>query len=154
MMHERIKCHYLEFILDFHHDRDYLVNHLFAFHPAMTRYLSARYGHLLNGERESVSVHFRIDSDNEVLPLNLLSRGAPSLSWYESVMEHEFDIKSVVFLVFCENSTAIQPLFDKLQRKHPVFRFEMIEENFALSLALTSMCKHHVLAVSTFSFWG
>jgi hypothetical protein len=52
--------------LDFHTNRDYVVNTLLQFHPVMIEYVAAKYSSLLNAELETVSFHFRLGGETEV----------------------------------------------------------------------------------------
>ena len=48
-----------------HKHRDYIVNHVLEYHPAVVDYVQTKYRDLLTGARESVSVHFRLGEENE-----------------------------------------------------------------------------------------
>ena len=99
-------------------------------------------------------MHFRVSSSSEMMPELLLARKSASASWYLHLMETEFDPAKVVFLVFSEDSRVVMPLFANAQARNPSLRFVMVDEDFATSLALMSMCQHHVVTDSTFRFWG
>ena len=120
----------------------------------MIAYLSKQYDQYLHGPRETVSVHFRFASSKEVAAKNLLSRKSASASWYLHLMETEFDPAKVVFLVFSEDSRVVMPLFVNAHARNPSLRYVMVYEDFATSLALMSMCQHHISAHSSYSFWG
>jgi hypothetical protein len=69
-------------------------------------------------------------------------------------MENVLDPASVIFLVFSEDYHAIEPLFANCHIRNSAFRYVMIDEDFATSLALMTLCDHHFVSDSTFSFWG
>jgi hypothetical protein len=59
-----------------------------------------------------------------------------------------------VYLVFSEDSRAVMPLLADAQARIPDLQFMMVEEDFATSLAVMTLCQHHIVADSSFSFWG
>ncbi len=118
----------------------------------MRAYLKIKYAHLLSGDRTPVSVHIRAWHELEPDP-SVKHRVHPSDAWYRKVLEDKLDPAKVVYLVFTEVPSAAS-FFEEFAARNPLMKYEVITENFALSLLLMSMCTHHVLAVSTFSFWG
>ena len=140
--------------VDFHYNRDFVVGELFKFHPAMVSYLRTKYEKVLNGPRETVSVHFRLSHAGEPDAELLSTRRQPSDVWYLRVIERYFDPSKHVFLFFTEDAAKLTPLIDELTTLYSAFSCIVVDENFALSMALMSMCKHHVVSTSMFSFWG
>ena len=142
---------------DFHHDRDYLVNHVFAFHPVVRDYIHRKYFHVLNGPKETVSVHFRVGGDTEPADVyfNAVARyrAFPSVAWYRRIMLTEFRPGRTLFLVFADNVPVVR---DMLLREFGDMAGHIIvvDEDFVSSMLLMSLCKHHIGTVSTFSFWG
>jgi hypothetical protein len=61
-------------------------------------------------------------------------------------------------LVFCEKNDVIEILSitDKLKRTYPTVTFEIVDFNINdwQQLLLMSVCKHNIIANSTFSWWG
>jgi predicted transposase YdaD len=139
---------------DHHPVRRELIDGFFEFHPAMTKYANERYFSKIHGSRETVSVHFRLATEDEPNPDGLSRRGHASASWYLHLMEKEFDPAKVVYFVFSEDSRIVQPMFMNMRARNPAMQFVIIDEDFATSLAVMTMCKHHIMSFSTFSFWG
>jgi hypothetical protein len=139
---------------DFHSYRFSVVHELFRFHPEITSYLKAKYEDILEGPRETVSVHFRFDGFKEPDRKRLSRMPQPDALWYLSVIERFFDPSQSVFLFFSEDSRQLESLLLRLVIAYSDFKFIIVNENYALSLALMSMCKHHIVATSMFSFWG
>lgn len=143
----------VSFLADFIRERRYLLSHVFAFHPVMEAYVHDHYGGSLKGERESVSVHFRLGGDDEPWKEMVRDRPYPTARWYEHVMRTQFNVSKVIFLIFTDNvGKAAQIL--RAMPMHDTIQYQMIEEDFAMSMLLMSKCKHHIATVSTFSFWG
>lgn len=130
------------------------MSHVLHWHPAVNVYLSAKYERVLEGQRETVSVHIRVPTavDNETLSFG--QRRLPTMGWYMHVMEHKFDPTKVVFMIFAESTTALAPLMAAMQSRVSGLEYELVDESCALSLALMSKCKHHVFGASAFGFWG
>jgi hypothetical protein len=145
-----------EFIVfvDFHSSRQALMNDLFAFHLAMIKYATVKYFADIHGSRETVSVHFRLLSANESMPANLMKRPQATVSWYLHLMESEFDPSKVVFLVFSEDSRMVMPMLMNFRARIPAMQFVIVEEDFATALAVMTLCQHHIIPHSSFSFWG
>jgi hypothetical protein len=144
------------FISDFHRYRSSVISSLFRFHPAIPAYLKAKYKDVLNGTREPVSVHFRFNIEGVPDGHTSESRTTmqPDELWYLNTMQYMFDPSQSVFLLFSENAQQLQSFVLRLVLIYPGLSFIVIDENYALSLALMSMCKHHIVATSIFSFWG
>jgi hypothetical protein len=142
------------FTADFHSRRQELVDDFFAFHPAMIKYAEEKYFSGFAGSRETVSVHFRFVTAAEPVPGGVTSRPQATASWYLHLMQNEFEPAKVVFFVFSEDSRVVMPLFMNAQARIPALQFVIVEEDFATSLVIMSMCKHHFVPDSTFSYWG
>jgi hypothetical protein len=134
--------------------RKELLDDFFDFHPAMIKYANDTYFRGPGGDRETVSLHFRLLTSKEPAARGLTQREHSSPSWYLKLMETSFDPSKVIFFVFSESSLLLRPFFVNAQARIPSLRFQMINEDFATSLAIMSMCQHHIVADSTFSFWG
>jgi hypothetical protein len=113
-----------------------------------------RYFDQVSGGRETVSLHFRLVLDSEPKKNILLRRPILTGSWYLQLMEKAFDPAKVVFFVISEDARILMPFFLNAQARISSMRFVMIEDDFATSLAVMSMCQHHIVADSKFSFWG
>ncbi len=85
--------------------------------------------------------------------MSVKTRIHPSEAWYRNVLEDKLDPAKVVYVVFTEVPSAAS-FFEEFAARNPLMKYEVITEDFALSLLLMSMCTHHVFGVSTLSFWG
>ena len=118
----------------------------------MEQYVQSKYQALLHGERETVSVHFRFPV--HAADVETFFPKQPSDEWYRRVMQDYFDVSKVEFVIFSENhheaERILQPIDDAS------FRYTLVheEEDFANSLLLMSLCKHHIVGSSSFGFWG
>jgi hypothetical protein len=141
---------------DFHTHRTQLVEHTFAFHPAMEQYINTKYSFLLQGDLETVSLHVRGGGADEVDPRELRRRKHPSNQWYSHVMRHLFNVPAVIFVCFTDNKESLNMLLTMVSQKMaPVkVNYIIVDEDYAMSLLLMSRCQHHIGASSTFSFWG
>jgi hypothetical protein len=74
------------------------------------------------------------------------------------ILTHSNTSKQINALVFCEKNDIIEILSitDKLKQTYPTLTFEIIDFNISdwQQLLLMSVCKHNIIANSTFSWWG
>ena len=122
----------------------------------MVSYVTVKYAPYLYGARETVSAHFRLGSDEEPggkFDKVVNKRKSPTPAWYSRVMLREFNASNVVFLIFTDNPRRLaNTILSGMRGVKMATRF--VDEDFATSMLLMSMCKHHIGSVSTFSFWG
>lgn len=117
-----------------------LVHRTLRFHPRIVRYVRERYGDLL--ARTVASIHVR---RGDTLDPNNHMRVLPH-DYYDRAIELLPDTE--VLAVFSDDIPWCR------QRFHgPRFRFIEGEENF-VDLCLMSLCSHHIICNSTFSWWG
>lgn len=100
----------------------------------------------------SISVHIR-RGDYVLNKKNLQIHGVCSLSYYKKAMEYFSDVfKKPIFFVFSDDISWAMENFPKSNS----FRF--INHNKGVEnyndMRLMSMCKHHIIANSSFSWWG
>jgi hypothetical protein len=79
-------------------------------------------------------------------------RPYPSARWYGHIMTKEFDPAKVIFMVFSDNIPEALKMIDSIN--NPTLEYHVVDEDFATSMLVMSLCKHHISTVSTFSFWG
>jgi hypothetical protein len=120
----------------------------------MINYAQAKYFAGFSGSRETVSIHFRLMTESEPNQHGLLIRPQATALWYSRMMEIAFEPAKVVFFVFSEDPRVVMPMLMNVRARIPSFKYVMVDEDFATSLVVMSMCKHHIVADSTFSFWG
>lgn len=137
----------------FSKQHDFVVNELFQFHPAMVEYVHTKYDKYLKGPKPTVSVHFRLGGNDETEPAFFDSLRKPLESWYEYVMFNKFNRDDVVYLLFTDDIGQLNEMLDSYD---PSISFEhvIVEEDYATSLLLMTMCTHHVGSFSTYSYWG
>lgn len=110
---------------------------------------------IIDGEaREMVMVHTRFGGVSEINPGAFGARQAPPISWYVNVMLREFDVSRSVFYLFTDNAPMLERVVQCLKKESPGLVLRVIQEDFATELAIMSLCKHHVITMSTFGFWG
>ena len=151
LLHCRLYAHIL---IDTREHRGYLMSKLFKFHPEMIQHVVRKYGSLLDvSEAENaktVSVHFRFGS----VEIPHVPLPQPSVEWYRQVIESNFGGNfGGTFLLFSDNVSELRQLLQTSrlmgERSHLV-----IEEDYAQTLYMTTLCRHHVLANSKLSYWG
>ena len=121
--------------------------------------MKGKYKRFLTGDLETVSVHFRLGGVEEPSQVDFEPGSAftfPSVNWYRDVMTKDFDPAKHVFLIFADNvpkmeKEFLQPIRDSMEQ---LLNYHIVDEDFANSMLLMSLCKHHVAALSTYSFWG
>ena len=121
----------------------------------MSQYLHDKYGAMLNGSRASVSVHFRLGGEAEVRPGLMRMFPFPKRAWYTRVMLEQFSPENVIYLLFSDDTRAMTKLINRIPASvKKTMQYHVVDEDFAHSMLLMSMCQHHIGTASTFSFWG
>lgn len=124
----------------YRHIDEPLVRRAFEFNPRLVRDLQDRYADLR--DLRTASVHVR--RGDTLSPTNHMAV-LPD-DYYERAMILLPEVDR--FVVFSDDIPWCRERF-----RGPKFRFITGEENFA-DLCLMSMCHHHIIANSTFSWWG
>lgn len=127
-----------------HHKKTILK--LFAPSEEIKKYLETHYDHILSHPK-AVSVHLRMYMDT-------WPEFHPFVGWkYISKAMEQFDDDSL-FIIFSDQiDVCKKELQKKLKNKNVIF----IEEKHpcaAYDLYLMSMCKHHIISNSSFSWWA
>ena len=141
-----------------HEQRQHIVSHVLAFHPAVLQYVKAKYFQAFNGSRETVSLHFRLggtEEPNSAFNARMqMLRGMPSAGWYRHVTTAAFNPAKVTYLVVADDMEAALAIVDDIRASDPSWHVVPVVEDFVSTLALMSLCEHHIGTTSTFSFWG
>ena len=76
----------------------------------------------------------------------------PTSAWYKKVLTREFDPATSVFVLFADNVPGALDIIAEINSTavHTV----VVDEDYVSSLALMTLCKHHVGTVSSYGFWG
>ena len=99
-------------IADYHHEREYLINHVFKFHPVIVDYIYRKYFQRLSLETETVSVHFRLGSDTEPKPDTVRNLDVPSGKWYVDIMRNRLDATKSKYFVISDNTTIARRMIE------------------------------------------
>jgi hypothetical protein len=113
----------------------------------MMSIVKTKYHKILEGPRETVSVHIARKITNDT------HRDISDELWQIRAIDRMFDTSRTVFLLFAEKTDELQPVILRLTSMHRDFSYVIVQENIALSLALMTLCKHHIVS-SPLSFWG
>jgi hypothetical protein len=101
---------------------------------------------------ESVSIHVRRGDYVSNAIVNQYHFVLPLEYYYESIRKLNSMVKTPFFFVFSDDPEWTR---ENLQLNYPiVYVSSMFEGNDAEELRLMSLCKHHIIANSTFSWWG
>ena len=118
------------------------IRELFTMDRNTSEYLAEKYGHLFDGPKKLVSVHVR---RGDYLRLSEFHHVC-TLDYYKKAMEKFSDVIYVVFsddLMWCKLNL---PLGED-------YVFAEGNKDFQ-DLYLMSLCDHHIIANSSFSWWG
>jgi hypothetical protein len=113
----------------------------------MMSIVKTKYRKILEGPRETVSVHISKKQASDPHQDRLEEH------WQMHAVDKMFDVSTMVFLLFAEEPDKLKSLILRVAATHGDFSFVIVKENKALSLALMSLCKHHIIS-SSLSFWG
>ena len=70
-------------------------------------------------------------------------------TWYKLAVSQFADSDSY-FLIFTDNAKHVRDLLPKLH----ISNYHIVEEDFANSLLLMTLCQHHIVVPSMFGYWG
>jgi len=101
--------------------------------------------------RNSVSIHFR-RGDYVTDPKTAQYHGVCSLSYYEAAVNHITQkIRNPYFYIFSDDPAWVKKNFT-LSYDHHIM--EDKQYSSVIDMYLMSICQHHIIANSTFSWWG
>ncbi len=69
-------------------------------------------------------------------------------------MHKFFGFSTSIFFLFTDNKAQLQTVINKTLERFPNFRYIVVDEDEATSLALMTLCQHHVVTISSFGVWG
>lgn len=143
------------------YDTKFMINDMFDFSRAhhmrevilktlkpssdLTNYIDIKYQNLYSNK--TVSLHLRTCT----LPADDHVNGTIPFSFHEQTLAALSDDVNV--LVFSDNNQIARGYIDQL-KKISNKSFHLIEENQFKSIFMMAKCDHHILHVSTMSFWG
>jgi len=106
----------------------------------------------VQSEQSSISLHIRRGNYANIESVNLV-HGTMPISYYEDAINFfEGEIVNPKFYVFSDDISWAK---DNLKLKHPsVFVDHNDDKCDYEDLRLMANCKHHIIANSTFSWWG
>ena len=106
----------------------------------------------------TVSMHFRMGD------YKFLQDSHPIMpySYYENALTHIVSVtnhcEKLSVLYFCEkeDNADVDAIVNKLQTSFPTVEFVMVDDSIEdwKQMILMSCCNHHIIANSTFSWWG
>lgn len=74
------------------------------------------------------------------------------LSYYQAAMKRiEDDVEDILYYFFTDDIEYVNKLFSSITNKKCIAH---AIENSIIDMEMMSMCKHHIISNSTFSFWG
>eukprot|EP00730_Choanoeca_flexa_P017935 TRINITY_DN8691_c0_g1_i2.p1 TRINITY_DN8691_c0_g1~~TRINITY_DN8691_c0_g1_i2.p1 ORF type:complete len:409 (+),score=24.52 TRINITY_DN8691_c0_g1_i2:58-1227(+) len=137
-----------------------LMRRAFGLHPALQQHYGNVFGHLFQ-TATTISVHLRLGYAGEESVKYLQARPSPPARYFGYALISAFvDLPPPVrFLVLSDNPQAARRLLTQQLRYTrndlPAgFEVVVLEADLLESLHIMTKCDHHVLAASTFSFWG
>eukprot|EP00049_Salpingoeca_infusionum_P020560 m.364415 g.364415 ORF g.364415 m.364415 type:complete len:379 (-) comp26957_c0_seq1:177-1313(-) len=125
-----------------------------TFNPAIVEYNTYKYGDILFGSKQTVSLHLRMGYSHEPAAALLKDRKFPPASFYDTILSTSIPLKVSTVLVFSDDNDKARTFMENLKTKHKDLDYTIIDENVVMSLELMTRCHHHILTSSTLSFWG
>ena len=128
-----------------HHMRNKIID---AFKPSneVVQYIEEKYGYLYS--KQTISLHLRTCT----LPADDHVNGVIPFEFHKNILS-SFTSDDMNVLVFSDNNQIAASYIEEL-KKISNKNFVLINENQFKSLFMIAACSHHIMHVSTFSFWG
>ena len=122
---------------------NYQRTNLFRPDVDIVKYIDTKYGDILNKE-ETISIHIRRGDYLEKEDRHPVCR----MEYYQAAIEYIDTFNSPIFIIFSDDIEWC--------KKHFIgdnYIFIQDEEDY-IDLYLMSLCKHNIIANSSFSWWG
>lgn len=103
--------------------------------------------------QNSVAIHIR-RGDYLLNTNNLNKHGLTPLSYYFDAVNYiAARINNPVFYIFSDDADWVKAQFD-INHNHIIINHNTLPETSYIDMQLMSLCKHNIIANSTFSWWG
>lgn len=140
---------------DFSQDKRFIVNSksVFHFRPLAANSISAKMENMIKSEENAVAVHFR--RGDYMHPNNINYFGVCPLSYYEKAVERVLEvIPKAHFFIFSDDIEWVRANFKCANQPRITYIEHNPSEPNYTDMYLMTLCRGHIIANSTFSFWG
>ncbi len=122
----------------------------------MLEYINTQYKDLLiHNPLQTVSVHFRLGHGKEASIKDFKKALHAQAHWYTHVMTTEFHPSTTQFILVTDNIRKLQGMIEQeYAADWARLTYKIIDEDYATTLAMMSMCQHHIGSAASISFWG
>lgn len=117
----------------------------FVIEDERNKYISS----MIRKEENAVSIHMRF---GDYLTKSKMYGGICTKQYYQQAIDYiKEKIKTPVFFVFSDNIELARQQFP---HEHLIYVEDSLEEKGYLDMYLMSLCRHNIIANSSFSWWG
>jgi Glycosyl transferase family 11 len=112
--------------------------------------------YLLYGTTNTVSLHFRLGDYKNLHDFHPILSKDYYIKAFHSLFTQRKDNYLVYYFCEKEDNETILPIIQELGALYPTFQFIKVADTVEdwEQMVLMSLCKHHIIANSTFSWWG